>query len=85
MDHNTSYVERHNLTVRMGNRRYARMTNAFSKKFTKHQAMMHLWITYYSFCWIHGTLKMTPAIAAGISDKAVDYRWLESLVRKVGT
>ena len=75
-DHSTAYVERHNLTIRMGNRRYTRKTNAFSKRLSKHEAQMHLWAVYYNFCWIHGTLRVTPAMAAGVDERLRDYGWL---------
>ena len=66
----TSHVERQNLTIRMGNRRYTRLTNAFSKKWINHKAMQALHIAYYNFCRKHQTIKMTPAMAAGIADRA---------------
>ena len=53
---NTSYVERHNLTIRMANRRFTRETNAFSKKMSRHEAAMHLFSVYYNFCRIHQPL-----------------------------
>ena len=64
----TSHVERHNLTIRMGNRRMTRLTNAFSKKWENHQAALGLQFAYYNFCRVHMTLKTTPAVAAGIAD-----------------
>ena len=79
-DHSTSYVERHNLTIRMSNRRYARKTNAFSKKMSKHELMMHLFVTYYNFCRIHKTLKVTPAMAAGLADTLHDCEWIVGLI-----
>lgn len=82
-DHSTAYVERHNLTIRMSNRRYTRKTNAFSKRLSKHESQMHLSAVYYNFCWIHGTLRVTPAMAAGIDDRLRDYGWLADLVAEV--
>jgi IS1 family transposase len=64
----TSFVERANLTIRMGNRRFTRLTNGHSKKFENHAHMLALGFTYYNFCRKHLTLKTTPAIAAGIVD-----------------
>jgi hypothetical protein len=68
----TSYIERHNLTVRMGNRRFTRLTNAFSKKWENHRAALALYLCCYNFCRQHNTLKgSTPAMAAGI----VNHLW----------
>lgn len=58
----TSYVERHNLTIRMLLRRFGRRTNAFSKSVQRHQDALALCFTYYNFCRVHGTLKTTPAV-----------------------
>ena len=80
--HSTSYVERHNLTIRMSNRRYARKTNAFSKKFSKHLAMMDLLAVHYNFCRIHSSLGVTPAVAAGIDNKPHDCEWIVELIDK---
>jgi IS1 family transposase len=64
----TSYVERHNLTMRMGMRRFTRLTNAFSKKIQNHAAMVAIYAVHYNFARIHKTLRITPAMAAGLSD-----------------
>lgn len=64
----TSYVERQNLTMRMGMRRFTRLTNAFSKKAENHAAMVAIHFLHYNFARIHKTLKVTPAMEAGIAD-----------------
>jgi IS1 family transposase len=64
----TSYVERQNLTIRMSNRRMTRLTNAFSKKLENHKAAMALHFANYNLCRVHRTLRVTPAMAAGITD-----------------
>jgi IS1 family transposase len=64
----TSYVERQNLTMRMSMRRFTRLTNGFSKKFENHGYAVALHFLYYNFARIHKTLRITPAMAAGISD-----------------
>jgi IS1 family transposase len=64
----TSYVERSNLTMRMSMRRFARLTNAFSKKVENHIAALSLYFMFYNFCRVHQTLRVTPAMEAGISD-----------------
>jgi hypothetical protein len=65
----TSYVERHNLSVRMTVRRYTRLTNAFSKKIENHAAAVALGYFAYNFIKIHRTLRVTPAMAAGVTDR----------------
>jgi len=65
----TSYAERQNLTMRMQNRRMTRLTNAFSKKFDNHVHAMALYFMHYNFVRIHQTLRVTPAMAAGVTDK----------------
>ena len=64
----TNYIERHNLTMRMGMRRFTRLTNGFSKKIENHTAMVAIHDVYYNFGRIHKTLRITPAMAAGLSD-----------------
>jgi IS1 family transposase len=70
-DHiSTSYVERQNLNLRMGVRRFTRLTNAFSKKFENHCHMVAIYHAYYNFCRIHQTLRVTPAMEAGLTNHA---------------
>jgi IS1 family transposase len=64
----TSIIERQNLTLRMHCRRLTRLTNAFSKKLTNFKAAVALNFAYYNFCLRHATLRMTPAMAAGITN-----------------
>jgi hypothetical protein len=64
----TSYVERHNLSMRMGMRRFTRLTNAFSKKVQNHAAMVAIYAVHYNFARIHKTLRITPGMACGLSD-----------------
>jgi len=77
-DVSTSYVERANLTMRMCMRRFTRLTNAFSKKIENHELAIALHFMYYNFVRIHKTLRVTPAMEAGITKKL----WsVEDLVR----
>jgi IS1 family transposase len=69
---NTSYVERHNLSVRMTVRRFARLTNAFSKKIENHAAAVAPGYFAYNFIKIHRTLRITPAMAAGVTNRLWD-------------
>lgn len=64
----TSYVERQNLTMRMQMRRFTRLTNAFSKKIDNLAAAVALHFMHYNFCRVHQTLRVTPAMEAGITD-----------------
>ena len=65
----TSHVERMNLSIRMQNRRFTRLTNAFSKKLDNHIHALALYFAFYNFCRIHKTLRVTPAMQAGITDR----------------
>ena len=76
----TSYVERHNLSMRMGIRRFTRLTNAISKKVEKHIAMLNLYFLHYNFCRMHKSLRVTPAMEAGIEKTVRDCEWIVSLI-----
>ena len=65
----TSFVERQNLSMRMGNHRMTRLTNAFSKKAENHVHMMAIYFMHYNFVRLHQTLRMTPAMAAGVTKR----------------
>ena len=65
----TSYVERSNLSIRMQTRRFTRLTNAFSKKFQNHVHALALYFAFYNFVRVHKTLRMSPAMAAGVADR----------------
>lgn len=64
----TSFIERQNLTLRMNNRRFTRLTNAFSKKLENHKHAAAIHFMHYNFCRIHQTLRVTPAMEAGLTD-----------------
>ena len=76
----TSHVERQNLTMRMGMRRFTRLTNGFSKKLENHLHMLSLYFVHYNFVRMHKTLKCTPAMAAGVTDTLRDMTWLASII-----
>ncbi|NGY06153.1 IS1 family transposase [Solimonas terrae] len=76
----TSYVERANLTMRMGMRRFTRLTNAFSKKVEAHASAVALHFMYYNFGRVHKTLRVTPAMEAGISDHVWTHAEIAALV-----
>lgn len=76
----TAYVERQNLTIRMGNRRFTRLTNAFSKKLDNHRAAIALHFMYYNFGRIHQTLRCTPAMEAGVTDRLWEMEDIAALV-----
>ncbi len=65
----TSYTERHNLTMRMSMRRFTRLTNAFSTKVENHCRALALYFVFYNFVRRHQTLRVSPAMAAGVSDR----------------
>jgi IS1 family transposase len=68
----TSYTERQNLTMRMHMRRFTRLTNAFSKKIENHMHMVALYTVFYNWTKIHKTLRVTPAMQAGLTDRVLD-------------
>jgi IS1 family transposase len=80
----TSIAERANLTIRMSNRRYTRLTNAFSKKIENHEAAAALFFMHYNFCKIHGSLRVTPAMAAGVSSKVWEVSDIIALLDETG-
>ncbi len=79
-DISTSYVERSNLTLRMHNRRFTRLTNAFSKKFDSHVNMVALYTVWYNWIRIHKTLRTTPAMAAGITTALMSFEDVVALI-----
>jgi IS1 family transposase len=76
----TSYVERQNLTMRMSMRRFTRLTNAHSKKIENHTYAVALHVMFYNFTRIHSTLRMSPAMAAGVSDRLWDMSDIVALI-----
>ena len=78
----TSMVERQNLTMRMSMRRFTRRTNAFSKKFENFEHAVALHFMYYNFCRIHQTLRVTPAMEAGVTDKLWNIEDIVKLVEE---
>jgi IS1 family transposase len=82
-DHiSTSYIERQNLTMRMQMRRFTRLTNGFSKKVENHIYALALHYMYYNYCRIHKTLRVTPAMEAGIEDDVWEIQDLVKLLDK---
>ncbi len=76
----TSFVERANLSMRMGNRRFTRLTNGFSKKIENHEHALALYFMFYNFARIHQTLRVTPAMEAGVSDHVWDMEEIVALI-----
>jgi IS1 family transposase len=79
----TSYVERQNLTMRMSIRRFTRLTNAFSKKLENHGLSVALHYMHYNFCRVHKSLRVSPAMAAGVTDRLWDMNDLADMVEAV--
>lgn len=78
----TSFVERANLTMRMHMRRFTRLTNAFSKKVENHAHMVALYTVWYNWIKVHKTLRVTPAMEAGLSDRVFEMRDLVALIEE---
>jgi IS1 family transposase len=78
----TSFVERSNLSMRMGMRRFTRLTNGFSKKLENHGHMVALYFMHYNFCRVHKTLRVTPAMEAGLTDHVWE---IEELIHRLCT
>ncbi len=76
----TSRVERQNLSMRMGMRRFTRLTNDFSKKLENHLHMLSIYFLHYNSVRMHKSLRMTPAMAAGVTDKLHDMAWLVEVI-----
>jgi IS1 family transposase len=82
-DHiSTSLVERSNLSMRMGMRRFTRLTNGFSKKLENHGHMVALYFMHYNYCRVHKTLRVTPAMEAGLTDHVWNIEELIALIGK---
>lgn len=77
---NTSFAERQNLTMRMAMRRYTRLTNGFSKKFENHCHALSLYFCWYNWLRIHKTLGVTPAMAAGLTDRLMYMKDIVALI-----
>ena len=78
----TSYAERANLTMRMSMRRFTRLTNAFSNKVENHAHAVAIHFMYYNFVRIHKTLRVTPAMVAGVTDKLWDVSDIVAVLEK---
>ena len=78
----TSYIERQNLTIRMSMRRYTRLTNGFSKKLENHAAATAIHFMYYNFARIHWTIRMSPAMKAGVTDRLWSIRDIVGLLEE---
>jgi IS1 family transposase len=78
----TSFVERQNLTMRMSMRRFTRLTNAFSKKVENHIHALAIYFAHYNFCRIHQTLRVTPAMEAGLTDHVWSLEEIAALAEK---
>jgi hypothetical protein len=78
----TSFVERQNLNMRMQMRRFTRLTNGFSKKIENLRYAIALHFMYYNFCRIHKSLRITPAMAAGVSERLWDLEDIVNLIEK---
>ena len=79
----TSYVERSNLSIRMGMKRFARLSNGFSKKIDQHCAAISLYVAHYNLCRVHESLRQTPAMALGVTDHV--WTFSELIAAALGT
>lgn len=79
----TSYVERQNLTMRMSMRRFTRLTNGFSKKVENHACAVALHYMHYNFCRIHKSLRVTPAMEAGVTDHVWSIEEIAGLLEEI--
>ena len=80
-DISTSHVERSNLSMRMGMRRFTRLTNGFSKKMANLRAAVALYMVHYNFCRVHNTLRVTPAMEMGVADHVWELEELLGLTK----
>lgn len=78
----TSFVERQNLSLRMRNRRFTRLTNGFSKKVENHCHSLALYFVHYNFCRVHSSLRVTPAMEAGLTKEIMSIKELLGLIEK---
>lgn len=78
----TAFIERQNYTLRNSVKRFARMTSAFSKHVDHHAHHVALYGVYHNFCWIHSSLQVTPAMAAGLTDEVRDIDWISELIEQ---
>lgn len=76
----TSFAERQNLTMRMNMRRFTRLTNGFSKKVANHMHMIAVYNVFYNWTKLHKTLRMTPAMAAGLTERVWDWEEIVKLM-----
>lgn len=76
----TSFAERRNLAMRVGMHRFTQLTDAFSKKLTNHLHMLSLYFVHYNFVRVHKTLRVTPAMAAGVDGRLRDMEWIVGLM-----
>ena len=76
----TSYIERANLSLRMGMRRFTRLTNGFSKKIENHTASVALFLMYYNFARVHKTLRCSPAMAAGVDSRLWEIKDIVAMI-----
>ena len=76
----TSIVERQNVTMRMSMRRFTRKTNAFSKNLANHRHAVNLYFMHYNFCRVHDTIRVTPGMEAGVTERLWDMKDVLGLI-----